>query len=195
MNIGASLVDKEGSSQGREPCGIETKPAGVRLCASGFKAPLSLPIPTLLPCWLPPRGLAHSRQVPHPRATSRSPWLLSSHCSLSFSLSAGSTCETQGGLNGVHARNPPMKSREVFLSPARAADRQLCCMAPSRLPHPPAPAARCSLGVAEPGSLQIRCVLLRLPKRTQAFSVRVACARHLSWHKAGASPPAGSLSI
>lgn len=155
---------------------------------SPFPSPLSFPV-GCLPEALPTRGRA---PIPGQR-----PALLGFFppTALSLSLSAGSTCETQGGLNGVHARNPPMKSREVFLSPARAADRQLCCMAPSRLPHPPAPAARCSLGVAEPGSLQIRCVLPRLPERTQAFSVRVACARHLSWHKAGASPPAGSLSI
>lgn len=48
-----------------------------------------------------------------------------------------STSETQWGLNGVYARNPLMKGREVFLNPARVPDRQLCCVTPS--PCSPSP--------------------------------------------------------
>lgn len=52
-----------------------------------------------------------------------------------------------------------MKGREAFLEAARVADRQLWCVIPSRrLPPLTSPAARLRLGVAEQGSMEIRCV-------------------------------------
>lgn len=112
--------------------------------------------------WLPPRAFIHQRNGPHPRQRTwdwpQTPTLLGFFSPPA--LFTRSTPEKQWGLSGIYARNSLMKGRDVSQNSARVPDRQLRCMTPSPCHPTPltSPAARWRLGVAEQGSLEIRCM-------------------------------------